>query len=72
MCPEESAIDTIEFKNYYVIVPYAFDYELKFSNFKISKNKEKGKPVKKNRQWFNKGPYLHINDTGKHIQHIKI
>ena len=59
LCPEESAIDTIEFKNYYVIVPYAFDYELKFSNFKISKNKEKGKPVKKN--------FLYDSGTNPHF-----
>jgi len=63
LCPEESAIDTIEFKNYYVIVPYAFDYEIKFSKFKINRNKEKGKFVKEN--------FLYDSGTNPHFLTVK-
>jgi len=46
LCPEESARDTIEFKNYYLIIPFPFDYSARLKKYQKNKNNEKGKLVK--------------------------
>ena len=63
LCPEESARDVVEFKNYFTIVPYALQQNLKFKKYKISKNKEKGKFVKSN--------FVYDSGTNPHYLSIK-
>lgn len=46
LCPEDSAKDTIEFKDYYLIRPSVDFTKGKTNNYKINKNNEKGKFVK--------------------------
>ena len=48
LCPEDSARDTIEFKNYYLIRPSIDFTKGKSDNYKINKKNEKGKIVKSN------------------------
>tara|TARA_B100001750_G_scaffold190863_1_gene161118 strand:- start:411 stop:1403 length:993 start_codon:yes stop_codon:yes gene_type:complete len=63
LCPEESARDTIEFKNYYVIVPYSFDYPKRFKKYKINKNNEKGN--------FVKSDFIYNSKNNSHFLSIK-
>ena len=49
LCPEDSARDTLEFKNYYLIRPSSYHADSikdKNNSYKINKNNEKGKFVK--------------------------
>ena len=51
LCPEDSARDTLEFKNYYLIRPSSYHADSikdKNNSYKINKNNEKGKFVKSN------------------------
>ena len=67
LCPEDSARDTIEFKDYYLIRP-SIDYtEYKSDNYKNSKNGEKGKIVKENFAYTsnNNSHFLSINELKK-------
>ena len=48
LCPGETARDTLEFKNHYLITPYSFNYSNRLKHYLINKNNEKGKPVKNN------------------------
>ena len=48
LCPGDSARDTIEFKDYYVIRPSGDYTKNKSKNYQINKNKEKGRFVKEN------------------------
>tara|TARA_B100001123_G_C15183097_1_gene976133 strand:- start:994 stop:1332 length:339 start_codon:yes stop_codon:yes gene_type:complete len=48
LCPEDSARDTIEFKDYYLIRPSIDFTHGKTNNYKINKKNEKGKIVKNN------------------------
>ena len=63
LCPEESARDTIEFKNYYVIVPYSFDYPKRFKKYKINKKNEKGN--------FVKSDFIYNSKNNSHFLSIK-
>ena len=66
LCPEDSARDTIEFKDYYLIRPSIDFSRGKTDNYKINKNKEKGKIVKSN--------FVYSTDKNPHflsIQEIK-
>ena len=66
LCPEDSARDTIEFKDYYLIRPSIDFSRGKTNNYKINKNNEKGKIVKSN--------FVYSSDTNPHflsIQEIK-
>jgi len=47
LCPEDSAKDTIEFKDYYLIRPSTDFSRGESSNYQVNKKKEKGKMVKK-------------------------
>ena len=47
LCPEDSARDTIEFKNYYLIRPSSYDFtKAEARKYQVSKDNEKGKFVK--------------------------
>jgi len=63
LCPEDSARDTIEFKNYYLIRPSIDFTKGKTSNYKINKRNEKGKIVKSN--------FIYSSDTNPHFLNIK-
>ena len=63
LCPEESARDTIEFKNYFLIIPFPFDSSDRFKKYKINKNREKGKPVKSN--------FIYNSNTNSHFLSVK-
>jgi|TARA_B100000959_G_scaffold281727_1_gene346473 UDP-N-acetylglucosamine 4,6-dehydratase len=62
LCPADSARDTIEFKNYYLIRPYDFS-KRKIKRYEVSKNNEKGKFVKNN--------FVYSSDTNLHFLNIK-
>ena len=66
LCPEDSAKDTIEYKDYYLIRPSIDFSRGKTNNYKINKNNEKGKIVKSN--------FVYSSDKNPHflsIQEIK-
>jgi len=66
LCPEDSARDTLEFKNYYLIrpSPYLVDSTKgKNNSYKINKNREKGK--------FVKGNFVYASDNNAHFLSIK-
>jgi len=63
LCPGESARDTLEFKNYYLITPYSFDPKNRFLKYKKNKNNEIGKSVKNN--------FVYSSDTNTHFLSIK-
>ena len=67
LCPEETARDTIEFKDHYVIRPFQFDIknltEKRINKYKINKNNEKGKFVKEN--------FVYGSNTNPHFLSIK-
>ena len=63
LCPEDSARDTIEFKNYYLIRPSIDFTKGKTNNYKINKKNEKGKIVKSN--------FVYRSDTNPHFLNIK-
>ncbi len=71
LCPEDSARDTLEFKNYYLIKPspYHHDSKKSDSNYVINKNKEKGKFVKSNFVYSSStnSDFLSVNELKKHI-----
>jgi len=59
LCPEDSARDTIEFKDYYLIKPFDFSPKKKINKYQINKNNEKGKFVKSNFVYSsNKNPHF--------------
>ena len=59
LCPEDSARDTIEFKDYYIIRP-SDDFTGGVTNrYQISKNNEKGKLVKSN--------FVYNSNTNSHF-----
>ena len=60
LCPEDSARDTIEFKNYYLIRP---SHGLRKSNYKTSKDNEKGKFVKSN--------FIYSSNTNSRFLNVK-
>ena len=62
LCPGESARDTLEFKNYYLITPYSFGEEDRFKKYQINKNNEKGKFVKSN--------FVYSSNTNSHFLNI--
>ena len=61
LCPQESSIDTIEFKNYYLIRPYGFR-KSKIKKYQTNKNNEKGKFVDEN--------FVYSSDTNPHFLNI--
>jgi UDP-N-acetylglucosamine 4,6-dehydratase len=68
LCPEESARDTIEFKDHYVIRPFPIDAidlteKRRINKYKINKNNEKGKFVKDN--------FIYSSNTNSHFLSIK-
>ena len=67
LCPKESARDTIEFKDYYLIKPYPIgpdDFTVKNQNvYKINKNNEKGKFVENN--------FAYSSDTNPYFLSVK-
>ena len=63
LCPEDSARDTIEFKNYYLIRPSVDFTEGKTNNYKINKKREKGKIVKSN--------FVYSSDSNPNFLSIK-
>ena len=63
LCPEDSARNTIEFKNYYLIRPSIDFTKGMTSNYKINKKNEKGKIVKSN--------FVYSSDTNPHFLSIK-
>lgn len=63
LCPEDSARDTIEFKDYYLIRPSTDFTKGKTNNYKTSKNNEKGKVVKSN--------FIYSSNTNPHFLNIK-
>lgn len=63
LCPQDSAKDTIEFKNYYLIRPSIDFTKGKTNNYKINKRNEKGKIVKSN--------FVYSSDTNEHFLSIK-
>ena len=63
LCPEDSARDTIEFKNYYLIRPSIDFTKGKTNNYQINKRNEKGKIVKSN--------FVYSSDTNPHFLNIK-
>ena len=62
LCPLESARNTIEFKNYYLIKPFSFS-ERKNKKYQISKNNEKGKYVKHD--------FIYSSNTNSYFLNIK-
>ncbi len=66
LCPEDSARDTLEFKDYYLIRPSPHHIDSskgKNNSYKINKNREKGKFVKDN--------FVYSSDTNAHFLSIK-
>ena len=67
LCPQESAKDTIEFKDHYVIKPFPLEAtdltEKKINKYKINKNNEKGKFVKED--------FNYSSNTNSHFLNIK-
>ena len=63
LCPGETARDTLEFKNYFLIVPYSFGGSDKFKKYKINKNNEKAKFVKNN--------FVYSSDNNSHFLNIE-
>ena len=63
LCPEDSARDTIEFKNYFLIRPSIDFTEGATNNYKISNKNEKGKVVKSN--------FIYSSDNNPHFLNIK-
>ena len=63
LCPEDSARDTLEFKNYFLIRPSIDSTEDKTNNYKISNKNEKGKVVKSN--------FIYSSDNNPHFLNIK-
>ena len=63
LCPEDSARDTIEFKNYYLIRPSVDFTEGRTNNYKINKRNERGKIVKSN--------FVYSSDSNPHFLSIK-
>ena len=63
LCPEDSAKDTIEFENYYLIRPPIDFTEGKNNNYKINKKGKKGKIVKSN--------FIYCSDNNPHFLSIK-
>ena len=63
LCPEDSARDTIEFKNYYLIRPSIDFTKGKTNYYKINTKNEKGKIVKSN--------FVYSSDTNSHFLNIK-
>ena len=62
LCPEDSARDTIEFKDYYLIRPLSdFTKEIN-NNYKINKKNEKGK--------FVKSDFVYSSNTNSHFLNI--
>ena len=59
MCPNETARDTIEFKNHYLITPYSFNSKERFKKYLVNKKKEKGKFVKHN--------FIYSSDKNSHF-----
>ena len=60
LCPEDSARDTIEFKNYYLIRPLI---GFARTNYKINKYNEKGKFVKNN--------FVYSSNNNSHFLNVK-
>jgi len=63
LCPEDSARDTIEFKNYYLIRPSIDFTKGKTNYYKINTKNEKGKIVKSN--------FVYSSDSNPHFLNIK-
>ena len=66
LCPEDSARDILEFKDYYLIKPspyYVDSTKSKNNNYKTNKNNEKGKFVKSN--------FVYSSNTNSHFISIK-
>ena len=63
LCPGETARDTLEFKNYYLIVPYSFDGANRFKKYKTNKNNEKAKFVNNN--------FVYSSDNNSHFLNIE-
>ena len=62
LCPEDSARDTIEFKNYYLIKPFDFS-DIKINRYQTNKNNEKGKFVKNN--------FVYSSNTNSHFLNLQ-
>ncbi len=72
LCPEDSAGDTLEFKDYYLIRPpfyHADSTKGKNNSYKINKNNEKGKFVKSNFVYNSStnSHFLSVNELKKFI-----
>ncbi len=66
LCPADSARDTLEFKDYYLIRPSLYNVDFskgKNHNYKTNKNNEKGKFVKRN--------FVYNSETNTHFLNIK-
>tara|TARA_B100000029_G_scaffold32317_1_gene30891 strand:- start:2353 stop:3345 length:993 start_codon:yes stop_codon:yes gene_type:complete len=63
LCPEDSAKDTIEFKDYYLIRPSIDFSKGKTNNYKINKKNEKGNNVKSN--------FIYSSDSNSHFLNIQ-
>ena len=66
LCPEDSARDTLEFKDYYLIKPSPYNVDSskdQRNNYKTSKSNEKGKFVKNN--------FVYNSGTNPHFLSIK-
>ena len=63
LCPEDSARDTIEYKDYYLIRPSIDFSRGKTNNYQINKNNEKGKIVKSN--------FIYSSNTNSNFLNIK-
>ena len=63
LCPGESAGDTIEFKDYYLIRPSTDFSKGTTNNYKINRKKEKGKLVKEN--------FVYNSNTNSHFLSVK-
>ena len=62
MCPNETARDTIEFKNHYLITPYSFNPKERFTKYLVNRKKEKGKFVKHD--------FIYSSDKNSHFLSI--
>jgi len=63
LCPGDSAMHTIEFKDYYLIRPSIDFTKGKTDNYKTNKKKEKGNIVKRN--------FVYSSDTNSHFLNIE-
>tara|TARA_B100000315_G_scaffold192405_1_gene182843 strand:+ start:440 stop:1414 length:975 start_codon:yes stop_codon:yes gene_type:complete len=66
LCPADSARDTLEFKDYYLIKPSPYNMDStkdQRNNYKINKNNEKGKFVKSN--------FVYSSGNNPHFLNIK-